>query len=78
MSQMIKCSLGGSKLAQMGSHFSATLWLHELDSIGTKKLSKIATTLNFFPVKAENMYFSNLKKGAFSQLYLVLKYKICI
>ena len=62
----------------------ATLWLpwvFELHSLGAKKWSKIATALIFFPVKAESAYFSNLKKGAFfgafSRLYLVLKYKIC-
>ena len=35
----------------------------------TKKLTKIGITLIFFPVKAENMYFSNLKKGAFLELF---------
>ena len=55
----------------------ASLRLPKIESISkfTTKLSKIAMTLIFFPVKAENVNFSNMKKGVFlefSWIYILV------
>ena len=53
----------------------ASRWLaiasqKQVGVIQAKNCSKIAMTLIFFPVKAENVYFTTMIKGAFKGAFL--------